>query len=117
MNFSSTEIILLTLQILLLPFAKYFFAQYRKETTNEVLMVLNEHYVGLSNLIENNKEKLEKFETKMEYRIELSKIKFKELNNRLKDIENFLKKHNFQPRNMYEEDETEKPYDYDSGFF
>lgn len=107
MNFSILELTLISTQVLLIPIAQYFVHQQKKELTNEIMAILNQHYMSLETLIENNKDKIEKLQDELKHRTELSKIKSGILHARIKDIEVYLKKANgFQTRQMNELDDS-----------
>lgn len=107
MNFSITEVMLLIIQVLLIPIARYFLKQEKREITNTLLDIINEHYLALENLIDNNKEKINKLDDNIKHRSELSKIKQEILHARIKDIELYLQKKNgFQTRGMNQIDDS-----------
>ena len=101
MNFSATEIMLLSIQILLIPFARYIIRQEKKELEAGISKLIVEYYADLEDLIDQNKDKLEKIESDLKHKAEMSKIKGGILNARIKDIEFFLKKsHGFQIKQL-----------------
>ena len=108
MNFTLTEVALISIQVLLIPFARYIFESQKKEIMNNLLTVLNEHYLGLENLIDRNKASIEKLSSKLAHRAEIVNIKNKIIEARVSDVESFLQKSNdFQARCRYPIDEFE----------
>lgn len=107
MNFSILELTLISTQVLLIPLAQYFVHQQKKEIMNEIITLLNKHYMSLEILIENNKDNIIRLQDELKHRTELSKIKSGILHARIKDIEVYLKKANgFQTRQMNELDDS-----------
>lgn len=103
MNFSTTEIILLSIQALLIPLARYILRQEKKELETQMHKLIVEHYMSLENLIDDNKDKLEKLNSELKHKAEMSKIKQDILQARIKDIEIYLgKKNGFQTRQINE---------------
>jgi len=92
MNLTVTEITLIMVQVLLIPFAKYILAQQRKEIISELLGVLNEHYIGLSSLIDRNKDNIDKISASLIHKAEIVKLKNRILTARIQDLENYLSK-------------------------
>ena len=107
MNFSTTEIILLSIQILLIPLARYILRQEKKELETQMSKLIIEHYMSLESLIDHNKDGLDKLNEELKHKAEMSRIKSGILNARIKDIEIYLKKANgFQTRQMNELDDS-----------
>ena len=107
MNFSITEIGLICLQIVLIPFARYVLTNHKKEIMSDLLSVLTEHYIGLESLIDRNKDTIDRLSDKVAHRAEIVTIRGKMLEARLIDLENFLHKHgNYQPRCRYPLDDN-----------
>ena len=107
MNFSTTEIILLSIQVLLIPLARYILKQEKKELETELSKLILEYYTSLENLIDHSREKLEKLNEELKHKSEMSKIKSGILNARIRDIEIYLKKSNgFQTREINNLDDS-----------
>lgn len=99
MNFTITEVALITIQVLLIPFARYVLESQKKDIMNSLLTILNEHYAGLESLIDRNKDSIERLSIKLSHRGEMMNVKTKLIEARLQDIESFLEKYNdFQSR-------------------
>lgn len=92
MNLTITEIALIIIQVLLIPFAKYILAQQRSQILSEVLGVMNEHYAGLDSLIDRNKENIDKISASLIHKAEIVRLKNKILTARILDLENYLSK-------------------------
>ena len=107
MNFSTVEILLLAIQIMLIPLARYILRQEKKEITTDILTVINEHYLSLESLIDNNRDKIFLLENNLKHRSELSKMKQEIIQARIRDIELYLKKENgFQTREINQIDDS-----------
>lgn len=105
--FTTTELILLSIQILLVPLARYFLKQEKKEIVHNLSKLIEEYYSSLENLIDSNKDKINNIKEEIKHRSELSKIKQGISQARIKDIEIYLKKQNgFQTREINEIDDS-----------
>lgn len=113
MTFSMTEIILISLQIILIPFARYVLTNYKKEIISDVLKIINEHYISLESLIDRNKDSIDRLADKINHRAEIVAIKNKMLEARVIDVENFLQKHEkYQVRCRFPSDDQVENSDF-----
>ena len=94
MDFTIAEIGLIASQVLLIPFARYILRQQKKEIVNDLLIVINEHYIGLENLIDRNKDNIDKLSATINHKEEIVRLKNKILAARVGDLENYLSKNN-----------------------
>lgn len=93
MNFSMTEVALICVQVLLIPFGRYILTSQKKEIISDILKVVNEHYICLEDMIDVNKNQLDVLTAKIAHRGEIGHIKNTILESRIIDLENFLQKH------------------------
>lgn len=107
MNFSTLEVLLLSFQILLIPFGKFLINQQKKEIISDVEKIITEHYLSLESLIDHNKDNLDKLNSNLIHKSEIGKIKLEILHARIKDIETYLGKTNgFQARSINQIDDN-----------
>lgn len=101
-TFSALEITLISVQILIIPFARYLLKQYKKEILDTAISIINEHYTGLSDRIDHNKNLNSNIRQHLKHNEELAKLKSQVLISRIRDLEAYLEDPNrqggFRPR-------------------
>ena len=88
------EIIIIAIGMLVAPFTMWALKGVRESILNQVILILNEHYSSLENLIDHNKDRMDKLETRLKHRAEIASIKYNEILHQLNDVQSYLENTN-----------------------
>lgn len=93
-HFTVVEVILLIVQILLIPIAKYFLEQYKKDIEFNFKECLRDINDDAKKNYYSNKEKINFVQNTFKHQLEIEQLKLTDLKNRLNDLEVYLEKTN-----------------------
>ena len=101
MNFTLLEVVLLSVQILLVPLFRYVLTQQREEILGKAHQTLNKYQNKMEDMILMNANRIAHLEENIKHRGEMAKLRLEILQARIKDIEIYLsKKNGFQTREL-----------------
>lgn len=95
------EVMVGVVGILVVPTLIFFVKNIRQSLIHQILMIVNEHYTSLENLIDHNREKINNLDTKFTHKAEITSLKYNEILGKLTDIETYLEKTNGYRRRGY----------------
>lgn len=94
MNVAWLEIIIIAFAMLIAPFTMWLLKVSKDSVMSQVILILNEHYSSLENLIDHNKERMDKLEVRLKHRAEIASIKYNEILHQLNDVQSYLENTN-----------------------
>ena len=80
--------------MLIAPFTMWLLKVSKDSVMSQVILILNEHYSSLENLIDHNKERMDKLEVRLKHRAEIASIKYNEILHQLNDVQSYLENTN-----------------------